>query len=227
MNFEIACSNCGAISSPVVGVCPYCKSVMSKPVAGTKQTASLPLIQSLYDEGKLDQALSLAAALEKQDPEFLKNASFVLLYIQIQLEVDAPSSKTKSLLNQALIANPSNPDLMEYLEIVEAEFNLTRNPGSDGEIALMNIIRRSPKNVHALFLLGRHLFWVEQNPQGALRYLESCVRFRPNYILAKACLAAVYRALNMNDVSSRLMSDCAAKATDRSTKDFFNNLANS
>lgn len=226
MNFEIACSNCGAVSSPVVGVCPFCKSVMS-PAGGAKQTASVPRIQSLYDDGKLDQALALAAELEKKDPDTLKDAGFVLLYTQILIEVDAPSSKTKSILNQALNANPSHPDLLEYLEIVEAESNLTRDSGNDGDIALSNIIRRSPKNVHALFLLGSHLFWVEENPQGALRYLEACVRFRPNFIRAKACLAAVYKALNMTDVAARLLAECAAKTTDSSTKEFFNNFANS
>ena len=29
MNFEIICSNCGAPSSPTIGVCPYCKAVMT------------------------------------------------------------------------------------------------------------------------------------------------------------------------------------------------------
>lgn len=226
MNFEIACSNCGAVSSPVVGVCPFCKSIMTKAADGTKQDASVPFIQSLYDDGKLEQALALAAAFEKQDPESVKNANFVLLYVQIQLEVDAPSSKTRSILNQALVANPSHPDLLEYLEVVEAEFHLTRESGNEGEVALANIIRRSPKNVHALFLLGRYLFWVEGDPQRALKYLESCVRLRPNFIRAKACLAAVYNALNMKDVAARLMSECSAKASDSSTKEFFKNYAN-
>ena len=227
MNFEIACSNCGAISSPVVGVCPFCKSVMTKAADGTKQAASVPLIQSLYDDGKLEQALALAATLEKNDAECLKDASFVLLYAQIQIEVDAPSSKTRSILNQALVANPSHPDLLEYLEIVEAEFNLKIESGKDGEVALANIIRRSPKNVHALFLLGRHLFWTKGDPQRALRYLESCVRFRPNFIRAKACLAAVYKALNLTDPAERLMNECIAKTSDSPTKEFFRNYSNS
>ena len=226
MNFEIACSNCGAVSSPVVGVCPFCKSVMT-PADGAKQTAATPQIQSLYDEGKLDQALSLAATLEKKDADFLKDANFVLLYIKILIEVDAPSSKTKSLLNQALVANPSHPDLLEYLEIVEAESNLSRKSGDDGENSLANIIRRSPKNVHALFLLGSHLFWVKKDPQRALRYLEACVRFRPNFIRAKACLAAVYKELNMTDVAARLMNECAAKTSDSNTKEFFKNFVKS
>ena len=226
MNFEIACSNCGAVSSPVVGICPFCKSVMV-PADGAKQTASIPQIQSLYDEGKLDQALSLAATLEKKDPVSLENANFVLLYIKTLIEVDAPSSKTKSLLNQALVTNPSHPDLLEYLEVVEAESNLSRESGDDSEISLANIIRRSPKNVHALFLLGSHLFWVEKNPQRALRYLEACVRFRPSFIRAKACLAAVYKELNMADIATRLMDDCASKVSDSSTKQFFKNFVKS
>ncbi len=191
MNFEIACSNCGAVSSPVVGVCPFCKSIMTT-ADGSKSTASVSKIQSLYDEGSLDLALSLAAALEKGDPDSLKDVNFVLLYTQILIEVDAPSSKTKSLLNQALVADSFNPDLLEYLEIVEAESNLSSESGDAGEVALANIVRRSPQNVHALFLLGSHLYWVEKDPQRALRYLEQCVRFRPNFIRAKACLAAVY-----------------------------------
>ncbi len=222
MNFEIACSNCGAISSPMVGVCPYCKSVMTKAADGTKQLSSVPMIQSLYDEGKLDQALALASALVDNDPTSLKNAGFVLLYTQIQLEVEAPSSKTKSILNQALIVNPANPDLLEYLEIVEADFHLSRSSGSEGEVALANIIRRSPKNVHALFLLGRHLFWEEDNPQGALRYLESCVRFRPNFLRAKGCLSAVYKALGMTDIAARLMTECSIKVTENRA-DFLSN----
>jgi hypothetical protein len=227
MNFEIACSNCGAISSPVVGICPFCKSVMTRAADGAKQAGSVPLIQSLYDGGKIEQALALAATLEKKDADSVKDTNFVLLYTQIQIETEAPSSKTKSLLNQSLIANPSHPDLLEYLEIVEAEFNLSIEGGKDGETSLVNIIRRSPKNVHALFLLGRYLFWVKNDPQGALRYLESCVRFRPNFIRAKACLAAVYKALNMTDVSERLMNECVAKTSDSRTKEFFNNFARS
>ena len=115
MNFEIACSNCGAISSPTVGICPFCKSVMTKASDSKGQGASLSMIQSLYDNGKIEQALALASTMEKQDPDSAKNANFVILYTQIQIEVDAPSSKTKSLLNQALVANPSHPDLLEYL----------------------------------------------------------------------------------------------------------------
>lgn len=227
MNFDIACPNCGAISSPAVGVCPFCKSVMTtaKPSENQHQAASVPLIQSLFDQGKNDQALVLASTLEKNDPDVVNDPNFVLLYVQIQIEVDAPSSKTRAMLNQALTVNPSNHDLLEYLELAEAEFNFKFLSGRDGEVALFNIVRRSPQNAHALFLLGRHFMWDNQDPQRAVKYLEACCRLRPNFVRAKACLGACYKALGMTDVADRLMYECASRASDPRTKEFFRNFA--
>ena len=225
MNFEIICQNCGAPSSPVIGVCPYCKSVMT--TEAEKKTPAITSIKKFFNEGQLEQALSLANALEMQKPDSLKNVNFVLLYAQILIEADAPSSKTKSLLNQALIDNPSDPRLLEYLEVVEAESNLSHDKNDAAETALTNIVRRSPENVHALFLLGSHLFWVEKDAQRALRYLEQSVRLRPNFIKAKACLAAVYKELNRNDLAAKLFNECAAKTSDSKMKEIFASFANS
>ena len=224
MNFDIICPNCGALSSPTIGICPYCKSVMT--TEEEKKTPVITNIKKAFNEGNLEQALSLAKVLETQKPESLKNVEFVLLYTQILIEVDGPSSKTKSLLNQALIDNPADSRLSDYLEIVEAESNLSHDKDDSGEVALANIIRRSPENVHALFLLGSHLFWVEKDSQRALRYLEQCTRLRPNFIKAKACLAAVYKDLGRKDIAARLFNECAAKTSDSTIKGIFTNLAN-
>ncbi len=224
MNFDIICPNCGAPSSPTIGICPYCKAVMT--TEGEKKNPAVTNIKKAFNEGNLEQALSLAKALETQKPEVLTNVDFVLLYAQIFIEVDGPSGKIKSLLNQAIIANPSDSRLLEYLEVVEAESNLSRDKDDAGETALANIIRRSPENVHALFLLGSHLFWVEKDYQRALRYLEQCVRLRPNFIKAKACLAAVYKELGRKDLSVRLFNECAAKNSEGKIKEIFTNLAN-
>lgn len=223
MSFDIICSNCGAPSSPVIGVCPYCKSIMT--TEAEKTTPAITNIKKAFSAGNLEQALSLAKALETQKPELLKNAEFVLLYTQILIEVDGPSSKTKSLLNQALIDNPLDPRLSEYLEIVEAEANLSHDKDDAGEVALANIIRRSPENVHALFLLGSHLFWIEKDYQRALRYLEQCVRLRPAFIKAKACLASVYKELGRNDLAVKLFMECAASTNDSYLKNFFMDFA--
>ena len=224
MSFEIICSNCGAPSSPTIGVCPYCKAIMT--TEAEKKSPAIVNIKKAFNEGNLEQALSLAKALEMQKPESLTNVEFVLLYTQILIEVDGPSSKTKSILNQALIDNSSDTRLSDYLEIVEAESNLSHEKDDAGEIALTNIIRRSPENVHALFLLGSHLFWVEKDSQRALRLLEQCVRLRPNFIKAKACLAAVYKDLGRNDFAARLFNECAAKTSDGKIKEIFTDLAN-
>lgn len=225
MSFDIVCANCGAASSPVMGVCPYCKSVMTSEVE--KKTPAIGSIKNFFNDGQLEKALSLAKALETQKPDSLKSKEFVLLYAQILLEVDGPSTKIKSLLNQALIDNPSDPQLLEYLEVAEAESNLSREKDDAGEIALTNIIRRSPENVHALFLFGSHLFWVEKDAQRALRYLEQCVRLRPNFFRAKGCLAAVYKALKMDDLAVRFCNECASRTSDPEMKKFFVDFANS
>ncbi len=224
MSFDIVCTNCGAPSSPAIGICPYCKSVMTTGVE--KKFPAIGSIKKYFNDGQLEKALSLANALETQKPDSLKSKEFVLLYAQILLEVDGPSTKIKSLLNQSLIDNPSDPQLLEYLEVVEAESNLSREKDDAGEIALTNIIRRSPENVHALFLLGSHLFWIEKDAQRALKYLEQCVRFRTNFFRAKACLAAVYKALKMDDLAVRFCNECASKVLDPEMKKFFTDFAN-
>lgn len=224
MNFDIVCANCGALSSPAIGVCPYCKSVMTTEVE--KKTPAIGSIKKSFNDGQLEKALSLAKALETQKPDSLENKDFVLLYTQILLEAEGPSTKIKSLLNKALVDNPSDPQLLEYLEVAEAESDLSREKDDAGETVLTDIIRRSPKNVHALFLLGSHLFWVKKDAQRALRYLEQCVRIRPNFFRAKACLAAVYKALKMDDLAVRFCIECASKTSDPKMKEFFTEFAN-
>lgn len=224
MSFDIICANCGALSSPAMGVCPYCKSVMTTEVE--KKTPAIGSIKKSFNDGQLERALLLARAFETQKPDSLKSKEFVLLYVQILLEAEGPSTKIKALLNQALVDDPSDPQLLDYLEIAEAESNLSREKDDAGEIALTNIIRRSPENVHALFVLGSHLFWVEKDAQRALRYLEQCVRLRPNFFRAKACLAAVYKALKMDDLAVRFCNECASKASDPKIKKFFTDFAN-
>jgi predicted Zn-dependent protease len=189
--------------------------------AEDKKNPSVSKINALYNEGRIEQALLFANNLANQKPEYLKNAHFALLYAQILMEVDGPSSKIKSVLIHALNENPDNQQLLEYLEVAEAEAYLSHEKNDAGEVELANIIRRSPDNVHALFILGAHLFWIEKEPQRALKYLEQCVRLRPNFMRAKACLAAVYKTLNMKESVEKLVVDCVAKAKDESTKKFF------
>ncbi|MBF0387194.1 MAG: hypothetical protein HQL20_04990 [Candidatus Omnitrophica bacterium] len=224
MNFEIVCPNCGALSSPAVGVCPYCKSAMTTETE--KHNPTLATIKKLYNDGQTDRALVMAKSIETQKPELLKDVDFAILYAKILFEVDGPSSKTRAVLGQAFSEHPANPHLAEYMEVVEAETNLSHEKSDAGAQELAQIIRRSPENVYALFFLGSHLYWVEKDSQQALRYLERCVRLRPNFVRAKACLAVVYKELGMRDAAARLLNDCATK-TFGSTRQFFQNFAQS
>lgn len=223
MSFNIICDSCGAPSSSEIGICPYCKSVMASKAG--KSAPTVARIKKCFDDGHIEQALSLAADIEAQKPDLLKDKEFVLLYARILFEAEGPSTKIKSLLNHALFEHPSDPLLLEYLEVAEAESNLSRERNDAGETALINIVRRSPHNYCALFLLGRHLFWVERDAERALIYLEQCVRIRPNFLRAAGCLVAVYKALNMNDSAAGFCADRASKTADPKKKQLFAELA--
>ena len=67
MSFQTVCPGCGASSSPSVGVCPYCKTVMSLP--SQRESGGIDALARLYNEGRLESALSLGYELQKQKPE--------------------------------------------------------------------------------------------------------------------------------------------------------------
>ncbi len=226
MSFDVICSNCGAPSGPSVGICPFCKSPFSgggSKISG-KESPTLTKIKKYYDEGLIERALNLIRTAEREKPKLLNNANFVLLYVKILLEVDGPTSKINSLLSKALLDKPSDPLLIEYLEIADARSKLSNQVNDPGELELANVIRRSPKNVHALFLLGSHLFWVEGDTQRSLKYLEACHRWRPNFLRAAACLAAIYKKLGLDSQASRLFRHCASLESNKEMKAYFKSL---
>ena len=224
MSFDIICINCGAPSAPSVGVCPFCKAILTS--KNPKSDApTITKINKFFNDGKIGNALSLVTAAEKSKPALLKSARFTLLYVKILLEVDGPSSKIKGLLSHALLEHPEDPSLIEYMEVVDARSNLSREKNDIGEVELANIIRRSPKNIHALFLLGSHLFWVEKETQRSLLCLEKCHRLRPNFLRASACLGSLYKHLGLNTQANRLFRKCASLETNKEMKDYFKKLA--
>ncbi|MCB0389899.1 MAG: hypothetical protein KDD58_01355 [Bdellovibrionales bacterium] len=225
MSFDLICENCGAPSSPSVGICPFCKSTFVNFNKNIKESVAVTAINKLFNEGKMDQALLLANQAEKKKPEILNQPKFVILYAKILLETDGPSSKIRSLLSQCLLENPDESLLTEYLEIVNAKSNLTHDVNDLGELELTNLIRRSPKNVHALFLLGSHLFWIEKDTGRSLKYLEACHRLRPNFLRAAACLAALYKNLGLDAQASRLFRHCASIESNKNMKAYFKQLA--
>ena len=94
MSFELICPNCGAPSSPSVGVCPFCKTILTSK-KHSKDSPTITNINKLYSEGKLEQALLMVKSAENKKPNLLNNVRFILLYVKILIEVDGPSSKIR------------------------------------------------------------------------------------------------------------------------------------
>ncbi len=90
---------------------------------------------------------------------------------------------------------------------------------------LKSILRRSPQNAHANFLLGSHLFWVEKQNGKAIKFLETAVRERPNFLRAVACLGALYQTMGNQPLAARSFRKCKDLESDPSMKKYFSELA--
>lgn len=218
MSFEVVCEACGALSGPSVGVCPFCKTVLSRPHSEITGQDSL---LEMYNNGKLDISLNLASKIFQENPKARKDLSFLLLYVKILLESEGPNSLINSLLTEGLLADPKNQELLDYFEIMQARQNLKKGLNDPGEIMLKNLLRRSPDNVHAHFLLGTHLFWADNSPTTATYYLERCVKFAPNFLRAWGCLALVYKAIGNLQLSQSALRKCIELESNPNMKHFF------
>lgn len=219
VSFDIVCSGCGAPSSPSVGVCPFCKTVMAK--ADGESSPTSEALSRLYQEGNLVGALNLATGMLKAKPELSQDLSFALCYAKILIEAEGPSSRIRSVLGEAHISAPQNPEILDYLEIIEAKNLFKKGANDPGESALRKLLRRSPTNVHAHFLLGTHLFWVENDLTGAIPHLETCVRLHSNFLRAWGCLGAIYKKLGNAQLAQTAFRKCASLETNPAMREFF------
>lgn len=219
MSFEQVCSGCGATSGPSVGICPFCKTLMTSSSDGNSLQEKS--IAQLYEKGRLDLALVLAKKLYTEDPASKKDIGFLMLFAKILIDTEGPSSLTKGVLSEAHLLDPSNQDVMDYLELMEIKTYLKKGHNDTGEVQLKNLIRRSPGNTHAHFLLGTHLFWTDEQPQMAIPHLEICVRQSPNFLRAWGCLGAVYKKLGNTQLAMRAFQKCAELETESKMKEYF------
>jgi cytochrome c-type biogenesis protein CcmH/NrfG len=225
MSFDLICPNCGAPSGPSVGVCPFCKTTLSGIIRKEDQT--ITSIRRLYRDGKIDRALVLSNVLEREKPKMLENVGFLLLFAKILIETEGATSKIRNLLTKAFLLDPENEEASEYLEIIDAKTQLKKGLNDLGEQTLKNIIRRSPTNPHALFLLGTHLFWTEGLTSEAIKHLERCLEVRPNFLRAWACLGTIYRQIGQPALAVRAFRRCTALETNQRMRDYFKGMIES
>lgn len=175
-----------------MGVCPFCKTILTSPnQKGSEQKNS---ISRIYASGRLDLALELARKFY-QTEEAKKDFGFLLLYAKILIDIEGPTSHIKSTLMEAHLLAPENQEALDYIELIEEKRNLKKSLNDSGEVQIRNLIRRSPNNVHAYFLIGTHLFWTDEQPEMAIPYIENCVRLSPNFLRAWSHLGAIYLKL--------------------------------
>lgn len=221
MSFDLICSSCGASSGPSVGVCPFCKSLMvSEDPTNPKSPAYKNLVK-LYNEGKLETALYYVQEILKQEEKYSDDAQLLLISAKILFETEGPNGKTRALLGKALLLEPDNHEIIDYLDIIQARFDLASGSENVGKESLLKLLRRLPENPHVLFMVGSHLYWREKNCYGAIPYLEKCVRVRPVFLRAWACLAAIAKELGNAPLAESALQHCISIESNAPMKKFF------
>ena len=224
MSFDLVCPHCGAPSGPSVGVCPFCKTVLSE--LTEKENRTLTAIKKLYQEGSVEDALAMITTLVLDKKQLEKNVNFLLLSAKLLMEAEGPTSKIRNQLTRALLVDPDHKDVNEYLEVIEAKALLKEGLNDYGEQGLKAILRRSPDNVHALFYLGTHLYWIEHQEASAIRYLERCVQVRPNFLRAWGCLGSIYDEIGEITLASRAFRKCIELEKNERMRAFFKQRLN-
>lgn len=223
MSFEVNCSGCGASSGPSVGICPFCKRIMTSPL--DKNSEKENSVLKIYESGRLDLALSLAKKMYMSDPESKNDPGFLLIYVKILIDSEGPTSFIQSLLAEAHLLDPKRKDILDYLELVEAKGYLKKGLNDTGETQLRNLLRRTPHNVQAHFILGTHLFWMDEEMQLAIPHLETCVRLAPNFLRAWGCLGAIYKKMGNSQLSMRAFQKCVDLEPNARMKEYFEKVA--
>jgi tetratricopeptide (TPR) repeat protein len=205
-SFEAVCAGCGAISGPAVGVCPFCKTVMSSasPGPGNSETQT---VYKYWQDGKLPLALSQTASLIKEKKELESDPIFLLTYAKILIESEGPSSLIRSTLARAQMLAPENDEILEYITLMDTIRYFKPGP-DEAEAILEKLLLQSPKNAHVHFALGSHLYFTEKQYDRAIVHLEQCVQLRPSFSRAWGALGALYRETKKPDLAARAFQTC-------------------
>lgn len=220
MSFHVVCSGCGAISGPSVGICPYCKSVMltNDESSSSKEVSA---IAEAYGQGRGALSLALAKKYYLENPKAKQDINFLILYVKLLIESEGPSVLISGLLEESFLLDQQNQEVLDYLDLIDAKLALRKGSNDEGEVKLKHLIRRSPHNVHANFILGSHLYWVDKEAALAVGYLETCVKLSPNFLRAWGCLSAIYQELGDLHLALNALHHCVGLETEKTMKEFF------
>jgi tetratricopeptide (TPR) repeat protein len=221
MSFEIECPSCGALSSPSLGACPYCKTVIAPTKKMEKDKPLVSQIKKYYTESKMQEALYIGHKLWKENEKAQTSPGFLVLFAKVLFETESYPAILNSVLGQAAFIKQVPPELTEIKEIIVARGNLTVGRNDFGEIQLMDIIKRNPKSAYAHFVLGTHLYFTENDLRESIFHLEECVKHHPKFLRAWGCLGAIYKALGKDALAARAFREAAKLENNRKMKDFF------
>lgn len=219
MTDKIICRKCGAPQSSFREKCSYCLAQLIK--NEKSEIGILSIAKGYFLKGELPRSLNFLETLAKEKPEESKQADYIILYLRILIEMDGPQSKMRTLLANGLVNHPENKMLLEIQEIFDAREKLKKGPNDAGELALRDLLLRSPDNYLALFTLASHMFWSDGDTKNTPVLLERCVRIRPVFVRAWGCLGAIYKTVGKVEQSRYAFQMCIKLENSEKMKKFY------
>lgn len=185
------------------------------------EPATVTSLRKMYADGKLEAALPLVTQLLATVQGDLRDSRFLLLCVQVLFETEAPTSKINALLSEIFLKNPEDPAIRDYMAILDAKGKLRYDVSDMGEGILKDVLKRSPRHAHAAFLLGTHYYWAKKDYRQAAPLLETCVRERPMFLRAWACLGAIYEEQGQKNLALAAYRKCSELEPNGSMRQFF------
>jgi tetratricopeptide (TPR) repeat protein len=221
MSFEIECLSCGALTSPSVGSCPYCKTIVAPTKKLEKEAPQITAFKKLYQDSKLPNALYMGKKLWDESEKAKQSGTFLAVFAKVLFETESYPSLLNAVIVQGQFLKKPVAELNELSEIIQARPLLDKTKNDLGERQLKLILKNNPKSAYAHFILGTHLYYSDNEIRSSIIHLEECVKHHPKFLRAWGCLGAIYKELGKTHLAARAFKEAAKLETNSKMKKFF------
>lgn len=224
MSFDIACKSCGALSSPSTGTCPYCKSVIAPSKKLEKELPHVKHLKEYYGKGKVAEALYVGKKIWDENDKAKKSVTFISIFTRVLFECEAYPALLMSVIAQNQFLDKPSPEVSLIKDIIVAKSQLEKGKNDPGEVMLRKILAAHPKDPYANFVLGAHLFFVEEDLRNSIIHLEKSVKAYPNFLRAWGCLGSIYKKIGNEALAARSFKQAIKLESDPKMKAFFKSM---
>ena len=165
-------------------------------------------IERLFELGDSTQCLGLIQLLFEERHVLSESPKLLSLRAKIAFEESDSIDECRDWVEQIRLNNGRTPVLKSWNKLLEGTQLLREGDYGTGSKILSSILDDSLVGLYSTYILAHHLFWKENNIEGALAYLKLITKERPYFVKAWACLGFVYNRLGNKTLSQEAFNQC-------------------